>query len=229
MIVGADNDGCRLSAQMTVAGVILCGGLSTRMGLAKPTLPFGQETLLARVVRIVGSVARPVIVVAAAEQEIPPLSRDVKIVRDRQSGRGPLEGLCVGLSAVEDKQAAAYVSGCDTPLLAPAFIRRMAALLEDHQAAVPFIDGRWHPLAAVYRPSVVVEIESLLAEDRFRLSDLCERLKARRVTADELCDVDPELRSLRNLNSPDEYLAALAVAGCTASPEVIQTLRDVRP
>ena len=41
------------------------------MGLAKATLPFGPEAMLQRVVRLLGAVVRPIVVVAAPEQELP--------------------------------------------------------------------------------------------------------------------------------------------------------------
>ena len=51
----------------------LCGGKSTRMGVPKATLPFGPETMLQRVVRLLGTVVSPIVVVAARGQELPEL------------------------------------------------------------------------------------------------------------------------------------------------------------
>ena len=53
---------------MRVGGVVLCGGKSSRMGTPKCWLPFGDEVLLQRVVRVVGGVLSPVVVVAAKGQ-----------------------------------------------------------------------------------------------------------------------------------------------------------------
>ena len=39
------------------------------------------------------------------------------------------------------------------------------------------------------------------------------------MTADESRDIDPQLASLRNLNTPADYLAALAEANFVAPPE----------
>ena len=50
---------------MKVGGVILCGGRSSRMGRPKALLPFGEETLLTRMVRILSGVVDPIVVVAA--------------------------------------------------------------------------------------------------------------------------------------------------------------------
>ena len=45
---------------MTAGGIVLCGGKSTRMGRSKALLPFGPETMLQRVVRLLGSVVQPI-------------------------------------------------------------------------------------------------------------------------------------------------------------------------
>ena len=55
---------------MKAGGIVLCGGRSTRMGVPKATLPFGLETMLQRVVRLLGTVVSPIVVVAAREQEL---------------------------------------------------------------------------------------------------------------------------------------------------------------
>jgi molybdopterin-guanine dinucleotide biosynthesis protein A len=74
-------------------------------------------------------------------------------------------------------------------------------------------DGQYHhPLAAVYRTSVLPAIEELLAADRLRPVFLFEKCRTLEVPVDELRDVDPELDSLMNCNRPEDYEAALAVA-----------------
>jgi molybdopterin-guanine dinucleotide biosynthesis protein A len=110
----------------------------------------------------------------------------------------------------------AYVTSCDVPLLVPEFVRRMIDLLGDHDIAVVEIDGFAHPLSAVYRRSVLPLAESLLAADRLRPAFLFDAVRTRRVQAAELLSVDPDLRTLRNLNTPDDYLDALRAAGLDA-------------
>ena len=86
-----------------VGGVILCGGQSKRMGRPKAWLPFGDETMLQRVVRILREVVEPVVVVAAPNQDVPALPAGVEIVHDEVEGKGPLAGLAAGLAALEGK------------------------------------------------------------------------------------------------------------------------------
>ena len=198
---------------MTAGGIVLCGGKSTRMGVAKATLPFGPETMLQRVVRLLGAIVSPIVAVAAQEQVLPALPAEVIITRDEREAKGPLEGLRAGLKALPPSVEAAYVTSCDVPLLVPGFVERMLALLEEHDIAVMEIDGFTHPLSAVYRRSVLPQVESLLAQDRLRPVFLFEAMRTRRVTPAEMREVDPDLRTLRNLNTREDYEAALADAG----------------
>ncbi len=186
------------------------------MGRAKLTLPFGPETMLARVVRLLGEACEPVVVVAATDGPLPQLPDSVLLARDRRADRGPLEGLAAGLQTLGDRAAAAFVCACDVPLLLPQFVRRMVELSEGCDVAVPHIDGLHEPLAAVYHTSVLPHVDALLGEDRLRLAHLFDRVRTRHVTAEELSDVDPQLRSLRNVNSPAEYHAALLAVGLEA-------------
>ncbi len=190
-----------------IGGVILCGGQSTRMGGSKAWLPFGDECLLPRVVRIVASVVDPVVVVAAVGQELPPLPEGVAIVRDRHDTLGPLGGLAAGLAALAGRAEAVYVSSCDVPFLNADFIRAVIGELGAHAIAVPRIGDYPHPLAGVYRLSVRPVVEAMLAEGRLRLRDLFESVPTRFLKADAFAD----LESLININTPDEYAAALQI------------------
>ena len=190
-------------------GVILCGGKSSRMGRPKAWLPAGPETMLQRVTRILGEVVRPIVVVAAPDQELPPLPAGVQVVRDPEEGRGPLQGLATGLQALTGLADAAYVSSCDVPLVQVAFVRRMIDLLGDHAICVPEVDGFRHPLSGVYRLEVGEIAQKLLAENRNRPAFLFDTVATRFVDEPFLREVDPDLRSLRNVNTPQDYEAAL--------------------
>ncbi|MBZ5677628.1 MAG: molybdenum cofactor guanylyltransferase [Acidobacteriia bacterium] len=198
---------------MTASGIVLSGGRSTRMGVPKATLPFGPETMLQRVVRLLGTVVSPIVVVAARDQSLPELPADVKITHDEREQRGPLEGLRAGLKALPNSVDVAYITSCDVPLLVPAFVVRMVELLGDHDIAVMEIEGFPHPLSAVYRRDTLPHVEALLEKDRLRPVFLFDAVRTRRVRPEEMLAVDPQLRTLRNLNTREDYLAALSEAG----------------
>ena len=99
------------------------------------------------------------------------------------------------------------------PFLKPAFVARVIAALEDYDLAMPR-DGQFHhPLAAVYRTRLLPKIRDLIAAGRLRPYFLLEQVRAREIDLADLRSVDPELSSLRNINTPEEYAAALRAAG----------------
>jgi molybdenum cofactor guanylyltransferase len=200
----------------SIGGIVLCGGRSSRMGRPKPWLPFGEELMLQRVVRLVREVVEPVVVVAAPDQTLPELPAEVLRGEDREEGRGPLEGLLAGLetlAASSPEMEAAYVTSCDVPLLVPDVIRFLENCRADHDVVVPVESEFAHPLAAMYRVSVRAIVRELLEAGELRPRALFQRVATRRVPVEELRGVDPLLHSFLNLNHPEDYQRALNLAG----------------
>jgi molybdopterin-guanine dinucleotide biosynthesis protein A len=200
---------------MSEAAIVLCGGRSRRMGRDKGALPFGDENMLERMVRIVGSVTDEVVIVAREGQ---PVTGDFagarsrpKIVRDPAEGLGPLAGIAAGLAAVSAERS--FLCSCDLPLLEPAVVRFLFDLAHDHPIAVPFLAGHHLPTAAIYHRDLLPLARSLLDQERRRPLFLIEAVAARIVTEDELRTVDPELSSFLDCNTPESYKEALALAG----------------
>jgi molybdopterin-guanine dinucleotide biosynthesis protein A len=185
------------------------------MGRDKASLPFGDEAMLQRVVRLVGEVVewKRIVVVAAAGQLLPALPATVETIRDEREYQGPLLGTVRGMRALADRADAVHVTGCDVPLIVPALVSRMFELLGDHDAVVPVENAGRHPLAAVYRTRVLARIEDLAAAGERRMRRAIEAVDAREVSVDGLRDVDPQLLSLRNVNDEAEYRAALDATG----------------
>jgi molybdopterin-guanine dinucleotide biosynthesis protein A len=219
---------------MRESAIVLCGGRSTRLGRDKAALAFGEETLLARVVRLVGEAADEVLVVAREGQVLPeprgahaaataaaqaappaePYSR-ARIVRDAADGLGPLAGIAAGLAAIRGERA--LVVACDMPLLRPALARRMLQLARDAAALVPVLDGYPVPTCAVYARGAAARARELVAARELRPRVFLESIGARYVPADELRDADPELESFLDCDTEHEYQAALRAAGLVGS------------
>ena len=205
---------------MRVAGIVLAGGRSARMGRPKATLDWHGSTLARRAVGIVGRVVDgPVIVVRAAGQELPALPDGVELADDAREGRGPLQALAAGLEAVGGRADAAFVCGVDAPLLHPALIAAVVgALAADEQldVALPVAHGFPHPLAAAYRTRIARGVHELLAQDVLATRPLLQRCRVRRLDEAALladpavAEHDPHLDSLLNLNAPAQYETARA-------------------
>jgi molybdopterin-guanine dinucleotide biosynthesis protein A len=193
------------------AAVILCGGASGRMGRPKALLPFGPEALLTRVARTCAEACGELVVVAAAGQELPPLPDGARVVRDGAPGRGPLEGLAAGLAAA--RAPAAFCTSCDVPFLRAAYVERMFGALGSAAASQSAVGGFPQPLLAVYRTSLASKAARLVREGRLRVLFLAEGEAVNLLPEAEVRAVDPDLRSFRDLDTPEDYAAALRDAG----------------
>lgn len=192
----------------TNAAIVLCGGQSSRMGREKLSLPFGDETMLARVLRVVRQVTPAVVLVAREGQALP---EGVEVLRDPVEGLGPLAAIAVGLSATRAERA--IVVACDMPLLRPALLRRLIDLSEGWEACVPIVGGFAVPTCAVYGRQVAPVARELVAAGQLAPAQLLQRVRTRFVGGADLRDADPALDSFRDCNTPERYAEALRLAG----------------
>lgn len=181
-----------------LTGIVLAGGLSTRMGRDKASLPWGGEDLLHAALRALAPVCDRLIVVSNQPRAI--ALAGVSVVADRFAGCGPLAGIHAGLTAATGDYS--FVAACDMPYLRSAAVAWMAAAAVGYDAAVPFIDGYYHPLHAVYSRRCLPAIERMLTAGQCRVLDFYPDIRLRPVGADELACFDPDLAMLNNLNTP---------------------------
>ena len=175
------------------------------MGNPKCLLPFDGEPLIAHLVRRLRSLFAEVIVVAAPEQELPPLA--VKLVRDEVAFQGPVGGIYYGLQAASEETC--FVTACDVPFLNLPTVEFLLAALGAADVAVAHWDGRLQPLFAVYRRSVLPFLKQQLAAGELRPTLLYEKVATKIVSAAELSGVDAQGLSFININLPQDYQSAL--------------------
>ena len=169
------------------------------MGRDKASLPVDGSTLLRHVVERLREAADELIVAGGRDPEI----RDVQWVPDALPGTGPLGGMAAGLRIAA--APAAWVVACDLPDVAPGLAGVLFEALEAYDAVVPRPLGRPEGTCAVYRTALAARIDGLLELGRHSVLALLDRSRVRYLTARELRRVDPELRSFRNLNTPEDY------------------------
>jgi molybdopterin-guanine dinucleotide biosynthesis protein A len=184
--------------------VILAGGLSRRMGRDKAALPAGDGTLIEHLARRLAPVVDETIIAGGSGR---PALPGVTMVEDRYPGLGPLAGMHAGLLA--SRSPLVWVVGCDLPDADPGLAPLLCGLARDVDAVVPRIDSEPQGVCAVYDRALAPRIEGLLAAGERRVTMLLAASNVRYVTPDELRAVDPELRSFRNINTPDDYRAWL--------------------
>jgi len=174
------------------------------MGTDKGSLPFGGESMLDRIIRILSTITEHTIVVGRRDQA-------AVTVLDAVEDQGPLAGIVAGLSA--SKTELNLVVACDMPLINPAVLQRLATMIGVADCCVAVVDGRASALCGVYRSRVAPIAKSMLDSGERRVMQLFERVDTQRVDATVFHDVDPSLNTFKNCNTPDEYRAALSRTG----------------
>jgi molybdopterin-guanine dinucleotide biosynthesis protein A len=187
------------------SAIILAGGRSSRMGQAKALLPFDGEPLIAHIVRSFKELFADVVVVIAPDQVLPALP--VTVVRDEVDYRGPVSGIYHGLNAA--KGEASFVGSCDIPFLNLSLISHLVSQVHNHDVVVPYWAGRYQPLFALYRKSVVPFLRDQLLRDELRPIFLFDKVRTRKIDEAEIRRFDPEGLSFLNMNTPADYQAAL--------------------
>lgn len=82
-------------------------------------------------------------------------------------------------------------------------------------------------MTAVYRTDTWSEAKELISKNSLRVSELAERLSARRVELAELRAFDPELVSFLNINNPQAYSAFITSQGGAVDTDLMDRLNGV--
>jgi molybdopterin-guanine dinucleotide biosynthesis protein A/molybdopterin converting factor small subunit len=175
------------------------------MGRPKALLPFGEQPLIAHIVRFLKELFADIVVVIAPDQQLPPLP--VTLVRDEVAYQGPVSGIYHGLKAAGSDVS--FVGSCDMPFLNLSLVSYLCSQIGDHDVVVPYWEGRFQPLLAIYRKSVAPYLQAQLQKGELRPIFLFDKVRTRKVDEEEIRRIDPEGLSFLNMNSPADYQAAL--------------------
>jgi molybdopterin-guanine dinucleotide biosynthesis protein A len=191
---------------LTVAGILLAGGRSRRMGRDKALLPLpGPEhlTFVEHLSRMLATSCTEVVLVARdAEQAAEYAFAGIRTITDETPDVGPLMGLYSGLQAVTATHA--LVIAVDMPFVQPAVVRLLLSQPLDDALLVPVVNGFQQVLLAVYPRSILPVVAERLRAGRRDPRSLLEVARVRSIDEAQLRAVDPQLRSFMNINTPEE-------------------------
>ena len=136
---------------MKVMGLILAGGKSSRMGLAKISLMINDKSLLSIAVESLGDCNS--ITVAMKEYKTPSDVFNIQKIKDDVDFSGPRAALLPATKkAIAEKYDFLQLLPCDTPLVKKDVFQVLLNSSSDVDCVVPISGGRMHPLHALVRP-----------------------------------------------------------------------------
>jgi molybdenum cofactor guanylyltransferase len=189
-----------------IAAAVIAGGPARRMGGAvKAALQLGGRSIAEHQLEAL----RPLFarVVAVANEPAPWARLGVEVVRDARPGEGPLGGLHAALAATGDCAAVVCVGG-DMPFLSAPLLELLRDVAPDAEAVAARVNGRAEPLLARYAQRCLPLVERRLAAGELAVHALLGQLAVAWIEEDALRAVDPELRALTNVNTPEDLARA---------------------
>lgn len=192
-------------SEQQIAGAILAGGRSRRMGGApKALLKLDHQAMLAHVIeRFEPQVGR---LVLSVERASPDWARFglVQVADPLPGFRGPLAGLLASLEAVADRAQWLALAPCDAPFLPRDLVQRLAARRSAVDAVVVRLDGVLQPTFSLW---------SLRLLKRLRRAVLAARMAGFRQFLEEIQWAPLDWPSAAgaaffNINDPESLAAA---------------------
>ena len=205
---------------------MLCGGQSSRLGFDKQELMFDGQTFLETIVSAIQPVVRRILLVGNVNADRHRLPDSVSITQDQRLGKGPLEGIRVGLEDLSSDCEYAFVSSCDVPLLTGDLVEFLFARIGDADAIVPTKGPRQYGMTAIYRTQLHAAVDQRIQQHKLRVCNLAEGFQVTNIDAEELRVVDPELDTLTNINSAEDYFRLLKRFGQQCPEELLQRLTN---
>jgi molybdopterin-guanine dinucleotide biosynthesis protein A len=172
---------------VTVAGALLTGGRSRRMGVDKATLAVNGEALAVRIARVLTAVAAPVVEVGPGVSGLPS-------VREEPAGAGPLAAVLAAVDALDGPHSLLVVA-CDLPFVDEAVLRELA----EHPApgsVVPVVEGAEQYACARWSEAAIMRARRAFAAGDTGLRALLE--------AGDATFVPGDARALADVDTPDD-------------------------
>jgi molybdopterin-guanine dinucleotide biosynthesis protein A len=171
------------------------------MGRDKAFLELNGRSLIEIVLERIRTVAAEAIVVTNIPEQYAHLA--ARLVGDIHPGVGVLGGMHSGLTAAKYEHA--LIVGCDMPFLNLSLLEYLVSLAPRYDVVVPCVDDLLEPLHAVYSHSCLPLIETQISAGRWQAFSFYPQARVRYVERDVITHFDPELLSLRNVNTPQDW------------------------
>jgi len=194
-----------------VSVVILAGGKGRRFGSKKQFFTIDGESLVERCVRRFSPLFSDVVVATNNASELIPLKEKyrVKIVEDEMKNLGAIVGIYTGLKNIVEEKA--FICAVDMPFINFNLVKYLMS--KDGKIVVPFVRGFPEALHSVYSKDIIPQIQELLNEGIYKISELFNFVETVYIDECEVRQVDKNLTSFFNLNTKKDLEILEGVVG----------------
>lgn len=183
---------------MAMTGVVLAGGRSTRMGSDKALLEIDGVALVDRAAGVLAQVCDKVLIASGDGAR---LGRAGEIV-DALPDAGPLAGILAAMEAAAHPLL--VVVAVDMPQASATVLTRLTIEIGEHDACVPVVGGRAHPLHGVYATRCAPDLRHYVETGGRAVMGFLDQADVRLCGAEVWGAADPAGRFAANLNRPED-------------------------
>jgi molybdopterin-guanine dinucleotide biosynthesis protein A len=199
-----------------MSAIVVAGGGSSRFGHDKGLVKLAEKPLVLHLVDRLVDVADEVVVVVNSNQQATKFAAVIRqkayIAADDADIQTPLAGALVGFDAVHSEYT--LLLACDTPFVSPQILSLLRDICVNKSAAIPkWPNGNIEPLCAAYHVERAAKA-ARKALNRGKLdmrSMIAEMRSIRYISTLVLQQIDPELLSFFNINTPNDLKRAEAM------------------
>lgn len=201
---------------MDRSAIVLAGGFSSRFGQDKGVLELANKPLIRHVVDAVSAVVDETIVVANSQERLTQYTKGmaagVQFAVDVCESRSPLIGALTGFGVAHGKYS--LLLPFDTPFVSKEVVSLLFELCLNRAVVIPrWSNGHIEPLHAVYQTEPALEAaKTAVAEGKMNVRAMIEKLRGvRYVSTLVIQQLDPELHTFFNINTPADLKKAMAM------------------
>ncbi|MEN6461603.1 MAG: molybdenum cofactor guanylyltransferase [Syntrophomonas sp.] len=194
---------------MHATGVIMAGGRSSRMKFNKAFAEIGSRPVINIIInKFINFFDETIIISNDPEQYA---TFNLPTYSDVYPRLGPVSGIHSALYyASFDK---VFVLGCDMPFMSMKLVEHMLDQLEDHEAAVPELDGYLQPISAAYSKKCLPVLTNCLNNNLLKLVLVFKELDTLKLKESELRRFGEIREMFFNVNDPEALNEARIIAG----------------
>lgn len=193
------------------------------MGRDKAFLAFNDKPLLQHVIDAVTPLGLPVRLITNDHNRYAMFG--LPMYADIIPGAGSLGGIYTAIQVSETSSVLCLA--CDMPFVQTDLLRYLIEQMDDAaDVIVPQVGGRYQPLHAIYRRTVLPLIRKQLARNALAIYDLYALAHVLVISEDTLKAGHYALRAFTNLNTPEEWKREITM---TNLPDAYTRIRDSFP
>jgi molybdopterin-guanine dinucleotide biosynthesis protein A len=196
-----------MNLQNDTTGIVLAGGMSSRLGVNKALIPWRGKKLIEVILDLLIPLFPATLVLVKRPEEFRFLDRPgIRIREDLIRESHPLGGILSGLTYTETDYA--FVCACDMPYIRSELIEALFQARDRFDVTVPVWDGKPQPLCGIYSKRCMEPIESMIEKENYTVFELYDDVRTRYIDEDVVRGIDPRGLSFVDVDTVDDYLAA---------------------